>query len=404
MHSYPILYFSMDREDFQESQIQYVLTYERIAKEIKGDTEFPDLKLDFNAGVRLQVPEGDWYVRISDYDSEIIGYEGYISKKVLVSAEKYFIRWHVEVYLSSKKVFEHILNLAGQKVFIFMAGGVLGDTISMLPYVKAFQKYYNCEVALYPPDNFIDVCKQYLPEIELVSEVPKDCYATYCLAVFQLPPYLIPVDSRSWETDLAAMSVLGLPYKTPKIHYYPTANRQIREPYVCIAIQASGIMKRWLNPDGWDVVVDYLKRKGYRVLCIDGSASCEDSGYIINMPAEAEDFTGMLPLQERINLLAYADFFVGLGSGLSWLAWACDIPVVLISGFSLPMGEFYTPYRVTNQLLCHGCYNDLRVNWKDKCPYHKGTDREYECVKKISSRQVITAIERLIADRIINPA
>ena len=100
---------------------------------------------------------------------------------------------------------------------------------------------------------------------------------------------------------------------------------------------------------------------------------------------------------ERINLLAYADFFIGLGSGLSWLAYACDVPVVLISGFSLPLGEFDTPYRVTNQMVCHGCYNDIRVDWKDGCPYHAGTEREFECSRAISFRMVQSAIDRLLA-------
>jgi autotransporter strand-loop-strand O-heptosyltransferase len=43
-----------------------------------------------------------------------------------------------------------------------------------------------------------------------------------------------------------------------------------------------------------------------------------------------------------VDLLRHASFFIGLGSGLSWLAWASGIPVVLISGFSLPNSEFYT--------------------------------------------------------------
>ncbi|MEJ0003708.1 MAG: hypothetical protein WDN30_09295 [Pararobbsia sp.] len=36
---------------------------------------------------------------------------------------------------------------------------------------------------------------------------------------------------------------------------------------------------------------------------------------------------------ERARWLKHAAFFVGLSSGLSWLAWAAGTPVVLISGF-----------------------------------------------------------------------
>ena len=82
-------------------------------------------------------------------------------------------------------------------------------------------------------------------------------------------------------------------------------------------------------------------------------------GFTVKMPEGAEDFTGDLPLSERINLLAYVEFFIGASSGLSWLAWA--------------------NYRF--------------------CPKHRGTERAYECSRKISARQVIQAVNRLIDDK-----
>lgn len=120
----------------------------------------------------------------------------------------------------------------------------------------------------------------------------------------------------------------------------------------------------------------------------------------VEMPAGAEDFSGKYNLIDRVNQLAYADFFIGMPSGLSWLAWAADIPVVLISGISEPWCEFSSAYRVYNPLVCHGCYNDLRVNCLHiaDCIHHHGTPQAYECSKNISARQVIAAIARLIAD------
>lgn len=103
-------------------------------------------------------------------------------------------------------------------------------------------------------------------------------------------------------------------------------------------------------------------------------------------------------------MLYYAEFFIGLSSGLAWLANVVDCPVVMICGFSKDWHEFHTPYRVMNRLVCNGCLNDLRVDFrKVKCPYHKGTERELECQKKISPRQVINVIDRLIADRNLTP-
>jgi autotransporter strand-loop-strand O-heptosyltransferase len=81
------------------------------------------------------------------------------------------------------------------------------------------------------------------------------------------------------------------------------------------------------------------------------------------IPQGAEDETGDKPLAERIRYLRHAAFFVGLSSGLSWLAWATGIPVVMISGFTHPINEFHTPYRVINYSACNSCWNDPRIRF-----------------------------------------
>jgi len=127
----------------------------------------------------------------------------------------------------------------------------------------------------------------------------------------------------------------------------------------------------------------------------------DDRGYRLEMPEGAEDYTGDLPLIERLDMLTYADFFIGLASGLSWLAYTADCPVVMIGGFSAYWTEFPNPYRVYNRLVCNACYNDVRVNWQgNMCPKQQaGTDKIFECSKKISPRMVLDAIERLRRDK-----
>lgn len=399
MHKYPLFYFSILKEEIAPEQISRLVYFEKAVGDVKLETGIQGLKYDFNAGVRVEVPAGNWHIKISDFDTEMVGFDGDISEQVLISLEKYYVRWYIEAYRDGEKVFEHLMDLNGKDIYIFMVDGVLGDTISVLPYVNELKRTYNADIYLYPPKGFVPLCQEYMPDIHLVEKIPEKCYAGFCLAVFDLPPYLIPDDSRHWPPFMSARVILGLHYQAKPILYYPTEPRKIQEKYVCIAVQASGIMKRWLYPDGWDIVVEYLKSLGYRVLCIDGSDRYVEGQYEIKKPAGAEDFTGMLPLMERVNLLAYADFFIGLGSGLSWLADACNIPVVIISGFNLPIAEFDTPYRIYNHLVCHGCYNDIKVDWKTICPYHRGTEREFECSKAITPLQVIQAIARLMDDK-----
>jgi autotransporter strand-loop-strand O-heptosyltransferase len=106
------------------------------------------------------------------------------------------------------------------------------------------------------------------------------------------------------------------------------------------------------QPDRWREIVAFPKEAGYRVVCID-QKPVYGNGLIWNhIPHGVEDQTGDRPLAERVRWLKHAEFFVGLSSGLAWLAWAAGTPVVMISGFTHPTNEFATPYRVINYHAC----------------------------------------------------
>ena len=360
---------------------------------ITGVTELNGVLLDFNSGLRLQIPEGNWHVKISDYDSKIEFFDQDISETILVSAEKFFVRWEIILYLDDEIVFYHLFDPKGQKIhFQFMPTG-MGDHIVLFPYMEKFRLEHECQVSCTVPNYLQELVKLYYPYIECVEMPSDETYAIYYMAP-SFSPLLFSEQCITIPMEQYGREILNLNF-AEKIIYKPTKSRQIQEPYVCIAVQASSTIKSWLNPQGWDSVVEYLKNIGYRVLCIDKNQKECNRGYTLKMPQQAEDFTGDIPLSERINLLAYADFFIGCSSGLAWLAWACDIPVILISGITAPWFEFSTPYRIYNRLVCHGCLNWTNISWGDyeRCPTYGGTERAYECSKKISAQQVINAID-----------
>ena len=103
----------------------------------------------------------------------------------------------------------------------------------------------------------------------------------------------------------------------------------------------------------------------------------------------------------------HADFFIGLSSGLSWVTNGVGIPVVLISGFTLPVNEFETPYRVISYHVCNGCWNDTRVVFDHKdfewCPWLKGSDRQFECSRYITPEAVNKVIDRLMEGYKLKP-
>ena len=360
-------------------------------------TTYPGLAFDFNMGMRLQIPAGNWHVKILDHDSEIVCFDEDASDVLLVSLEKFFVRWEFFLWLDGQLVLHHLYDPTDWNVhFNFLISG-MGDRIVLFPYMEEFRKKWKCKVSCRVEPYLQELVNLYFPDVDI--NPPKISYATY----FPSPgfnSFFTPEEIRKTPMEKFGQQIFGL-QRAEKIIYHPTKPRQISEPYVCIAVQASGTFKAWLNPEGWPTVVDYLKQLGYRVLCIDKEREQTDHGMTVRMPAGAEDFTGDLPLSERVNLLVYAEFFIGTSSGLSWLAWAADCPVILISGITPVWYEFSTPYRVINRLVCFGCHNEVSLKWGDfeNCPHHRGTDRAYECSRKISARQVIQTIKRLLDDK-----
>jgi autotransporter strand-loop-strand O-heptosyltransferase len=104
-------------------------------------------------------------------------------------------------------------------------------------------------------------------------------------------------------------------------------------------------------------------------------------------------------IEYTIDCIRQSDFFIGLSSGLSWLAWAIGTPVVMISNFTEADHEF-SCYRVSDTSVCHGCWNNPnfifdRGDW-DWCPEHKGTERQFECHTKIPASAVIKTLFPLL--------
>ena len=358
-----------------------------------------DVRFDFQQGFRLKVPEGNWRVKIWDSESEFVFFDNTVSNTVIISLERFFIRWEFEIYLDGKFIFRHRYDPAGFNVHFYIPDTGMGDHIALLPCIEEFCRKWQCHATCRVEPYMKEILDEYFPSIKYSDETPTDTYASYFISP-GFSPFFQPTEIRKIPMLKMGNEILNLDRYTKKI-YHPTKPRQIAEPYVCIAAQGSITPKAWLNAKGYDEVVAYLKSLGYRVLCIDKNREQTDHGMTVKMPQGAEDFTGDISLIERINLLAYADFFIGLGSGLSWLAWAVDIPVILISGITASWCEFDTPYRIINRLVCNSCHNDTTLKWPqfEFCPYYQNTPRAYECSKKISARRVIEAIDELRSRR-----
>lgn len=356
------------------------------------------IRYDFNDGVRLYLPLGEWHVKLIDDDSGNILFSCDSVGGWVTSTKKYYVRFHIQVFKRNEvsPVVDEILSLRDKKVLIMFPTGTLGDLLGWFPYADRFRQLHECQLECVMGQEIIELLSGQYPDIIFSTQnavSTTEPYASYRIGLFfGGDTRHQPIDFRKVGFHRNAGYILGVdPRETPP-RLKLDALRQISEPYVCIATQSTTQAKYWNNGYGWSEVINHLKSLGYRVLCIDRYPHY-GNGYVWNhIPHGAEDFTGDFSLQERVDLLRHASFFIGLASGLSWLAWATGIPVILISGFSLPNSEFYTPWRVFSSHGCNGCWDNTSYEFDHQdflwCPHHKGSERQFECTRLITGKQV----------------
>lgn len=367
------------------------------------------VSFDFNDGCRVAVPAGPqgWRIRLHDLDTGNILFQttAEFHGGAVRSAKKFYVRFRIEAWRDDVLAFTHDYDAGGKKVLIILPVGTLGDSVAWLSYAVRFGERHGCDLTIAMAKRLIGLFAGAYPQISFidVAEVePEQFYATYRIGLFfnDVERVNQPVDFRHVGLHHTAGHILGLALddQPPRLAA-SGGERPIAEKYVVIATQATSQCKYWNNPYGWREIIAMLKQAGYRVLCIDHQA-VHGTGLVWNhLPAGAEDLTGRLTLEDCVHYLRHAEFFIGLSSGLSWLAWAAQRPIVLIAGFTLPNTEFFTPYRIINYHACVGCWNDptLRFDHKDFlwCPRHAGTPRQFECTRLITAQQVIQAIRRI---------
>ena len=373
------------------------------------------VRYDFNLGARIVLPArtdgGEWLVRLRDLDTGNILFESKNTGAFVASSKRFYVRFRIEVCDGAEPVFEHDYDCRDREVLIQFPVGTLGDTMAWFPYAARFAEVHGCRLTCALWALIIPLIKDQYPHITFVTheemvarELQNSFYATYCLGLFFDDKETVwqPTDFRLVGLHRTAAYILGVdPAETPTKITAASPDRPIPEPYVCIAVQSSSGCKMWNNPTGWHEVVAHLKKRGYRVICIDQKPVHGSGLLYTHIPHGAEDETGDRPLMERARWLQHADAFVGLSSGLAWLAWSAGAPTVMISGFTHPTNEFTTPFRVINWHTCNSCWNDPALRFKHDdfmwCPRHQNTPRHFECTKLITGSHVIAQIDRALA-------
>jgi len=352
------------------------------------------IEINYVDGAYLSINGGDPSVKYDfefiDEDSEESLYGGTMKANEWAKCFiKRYIPYRIKVHANSQLVLDHRIDLRGKEVLICLDTKSLGDCLAWFPYIEEFRKKHQCNVTC--ATNWASLFKETYSNIKFCGlEWSGNFYAIYMIGCF-------PDNARSVFNykdvglQRISSSILGINHKEIRpILKVNDTTRKIEQKYVCFATHSTAQAKFWNNPTGWQEMCDYLNSIGLKPVLIQAEPR-DDFKNIINKSGPKE-------IQETMNLLYNSEFFVGIGSGLSWLSWALNKPTVLVSGFSLPRSEFYTPYRVINTNVCNGCWNEHEFDKGDWmwCPRQKGTAREFECSKQISSQMVIDSINELI--------
>jgi autotransporter strand-loop-strand O-heptosyltransferase len=327
--------------------------------------------------------------RVEYYDEEgVCHYRNTIGVQNWVKLNRrWYTKWTIKIWKDESIYYEYTLDYTDKRVYIAFDSKSLGDTIAWMPYVLEFKKKHNCHVIVSTFKNFL--FEDVYPELEFIEPGQKaeGILGMYSIGWFYNPDKepelcnIIPLQK-------AATNILGLDYQEIKPRISSQIGNNIYGKYVTIATNSTAGCKFWQKEE-WQMVINFLHDTGYKV---------------VNVSKEKNPFDNCIQIEDTsmentINVIHHSHLFIGLSSGLSWLAWALNKTVVMISNFTEAHHEFQC-IRIDKKDVCHGCWNKSEYrfdagdwNW---CPEHKGTDRQWECHKKIKASDVVLPLLALL--------
>ena len=319
------------------------------------------------------------------------------------STIEYYVPWEIVVTdkNTGRVAYHYDMDLSKEAVYIHFDSGALGDNLAWIGSVNQFQLKHKCKVYCFTFFNHL--FRERYPNIEFMddhtsfSTSDKFKYS-YWIGWLTSNYDKCPVDTQNVPLQKVCSSILGLDYIEERAKIAVNEiEAELKAPYVCIGMQSTAQAKYWNYGGGWDEIVKYLKKLNYDVVCID-KHQIFGSGKYMNSAPEGVIHRHDRTLDQTIATVNGCEFFIGLGSGLSWLAWSLEKPVVLISGFSNPDSEFQIDCeRIHNSDVCNSCYNrhTFDPNKWDWCP----DNNDFICTKSITPEMVKNSINNIIKDK-----
>ena len=389
------MYESTQKRDMRDSALGL---YDKVRKVTFENS----ISINFIDGARVEIQGknvDDYQIDFVDKKTSDVVYSCSLQNNTWAKTNRqWFTDWLIRIRNSSGNQINFNFEPSGKRVFIVFESSSLGDTIAWVPYVEEFRKKHQCKIIVSTFHN--NLFESQYPDIEFVKPGSSinNIYALYRLGVFYNEN---GIDRNRHKTPFTKLSlqeiacdILGLDYQEIRPRIKQIKPMSSDKPYICIANHSTAQPKYWNNPTGWQELVDYVKSLGYDVYLL----SREEDGYMGNKNPKGVIKVDGKSLEEIGSIILGSQGFIGLGSGLSWLSWALQVPTILISGFSEPYQEMKDVHRIINEDVCHGCFarhlfDKGDWNW---CPDHKGTDRQFECTKSITFQMVKPKIDKML--------
>jgi autotransporter strand-loop-strand O-heptosyltransferase len=385
LHDY--IYYDIPKDECKK----FAKGHERLYRYICSNTpheQVPTIINHFVNGPFVEINS----VTNSTYNIDILTPNGESYYKTDVSSNswvrgmrEYHTDWTIKIHENNELIYESKLDYVNKNVYIAFDSKSLGDTIAWMPYCLEFKNKHNCHVIVSTFRN--ELFKDVYPELEFVEPgtTVNNIAGMYKIGWFY-NENMEPELPNTIPLQKAATNILGLEYKeiVPRISFTP--GKKPYRKYITIATNSTAGCKFWTR-EAWQELINHLVKTGYKVV----NVSLEDNPFDNCIVPEDKS------MENTMNIIHHSKLFIGLSSGLSWLAWALKKDVVMISNFTKADHEF-SCIRITNTNVCHGCWNKPEFKF-DKgdwewCPVNKNTPDQFICQKSISAQMVIDEIKK----------
>lgn len=279
-------------------------------------------------------------------------------------------------------------SFAGLEVLLHLDSFCLGDSVAFSCYLDAFYARHNPAklwVTTFWPELFVS--NERYTFLDAVSNEVLQCDRLITCGYRKES-----VAHTTHGMFYAARDAMLLPHDTPMapppVVPMPVTAKQSNK--IALAPESKKAIARWDYQGGWgwQEVVDRLVARGFEVHNISYE---NDLGLRNVIPHHGNNDIAAARQQ-----ILESRLFIGLSSGLAWLAWAYHTPVVMVSGFTKFFNEFPC-YRVWNPNACTGCFN-VFPSIASPCPLFENTDRQHECHRTITPDMVLAQVDRALSD------